>query len=146
MPTIRNSEDRSAIRERLASITPTQSRKWGVMSIHPMLCHLADQMRVALGEIPVHSKPNLAGQTLLRFLVIHTGVKPPPGKIKTAPEMLTTKPGQWDADLATCHRLVEQIATADRLHPHPFFGNLSVDEWGKLTWKHLDHHLRQFGA
>ncbi|MDZ4803510.1 MAG: DUF1569 domain-containing protein [Candidatus Eisenbacteria bacterium] len=32
------------------------------------------------------------------------------------------------------------------MEPNPIFGNLSVDEWGKLSWKHLDHHLRQFGA
>ncbi|MEO8514629.1 MAG: DUF1569 domain-containing protein, partial [Ignavibacteria bacterium] len=30
--------------------------------------------------------------------------------------------------------------------PHPFFGNLSPDEWNTLTSKHLDHHLSQFGV
>ena len=29
---------------------------------------------------------------------------------------------------------------------HPFFGELTFEEWDKLQWKHLDHHLRQFGA
>lgn len=29
---------------------------------------------------------------------------------------------------------------------HPIFGNLSQSEWGKAIWKHLDHHLRQFGV
>ena len=31
-------------------------------------------------------------------------------------------------------------------HPHPFFGTLTPDEWAILMYKHLDHHLRQFGA
>ncbi|MBI3766493.1 MAG: DUF1569 domain-containing protein [Ignavibacteriales bacterium] len=30
--------------------------------------------------------------------------------------------------------------------PHPFFGSLTAQEWDKLMWNHLDHHLRQFGV
>lgn len=32
------------------------------------------------------------------------------------------------------------------ISPHPFFGPLNTAEWGKVIWKHLDHHLRQFGV
>lgn len=146
MPTIRKPGDRAAIRARLAGVTPTQSRRWGVMNVHQMICHAADPMRMALGEIPAVTQPSLMGRTLLRLVVIHTGMKPPPGRIKGPPEAFTTKPGQWDIDMAACHHLIERMAAAKHLEPHPFFGNLSVDEWGKLMWKHLDHHLRQFGA
>ena len=31
-------------------------------------------------------------------------------------------------------------------YPHPFFGNFTPEEWGIFTWKHLDHHFRQFGV
>jgi hypothetical protein len=31
-------------------------------------------------------------------------------------------------------------------HPHSFFGRLTPDEWAILMYKHLDHHLRQFGV
>jgi hypothetical protein len=31
-------------------------------------------------------------------------------------------------------------------HPHVFFGRLTPNEWAALMYKHLDHHLRQFGA
>ena len=31
-------------------------------------------------------------------------------------------------------------------HVHSFFGTMSGAEWGVLQYKHLDHHLRQFGA
>ena len=30
--------------------------------------------------------------------------------------------------------------------PHPFFGRMTGEEWDRLLWKHLDHHLRQFGV
>ena len=31
-------------------------------------------------------------------------------------------------------------------HPHSFFGRLTPEEWGVLSYKHIDHHLRQFGV
>ncbi|MEI9911278.1 MAG: DUF1569 domain-containing protein [Bacteroidota bacterium] len=36
--------------------------------------------------------------------------------------------------------------TAMSSEPHPFFGKLTKEEWSKGTWKHLDHHLQQFGV
>jgi hypothetical protein len=30
--------------------------------------------------------------------------------------------------------------------PHVAFGPLTADEWGRLHYKHLDHHLHQFSA
>ena len=30
--------------------------------------------------------------------------------------------------------------------PHPFFGKLTNEQWGKANWKHIDHHLQQFGV
>jgi len=32
------------------------------------------------------------------------------------------------------------------MSPRCFFGKLSGKEWGELMYKHIDHHLRQFGA
>ncbi|MBL0146112.1 MAG: DUF1569 domain-containing protein [Chitinophagaceae bacterium] len=29
---------------------------------------------------------------------------------------------------------------------HPFFGKFTGDQWGKFMYKHLDHHLQQFGV
>jgi hypothetical protein len=45
--------------------------------------------------------------------------------------------------------LVERFASGKAgctTHPHTFFGYLSPDEWGILMYKHIDHHLRQFGV
>jgi hypothetical protein len=29
---------------------------------------------------------------------------------------------------------------------HPVFGKLTKEQWSKATWKHIDHHLKQFGV
>jgi hypothetical protein len=111
-----------------------------------MLCHLADQLRVALGDVPSRPVHTFISRTLVKFMVVDTGMEPPRGKIETAPEMLVSKPTTWDADLAACVELVERVGrgTADAVHPS--FGPLSPEEWGRLCWKHLNHHLVQFGV
>jgi hypothetical protein len=58
--------------------------------------------------------------------------------------MLTTSPTSWSADMQTLSALLERLAVAGRVAPHPAFGLLSHAEWCKLSWKHFDHHLRQF--
>lgn len=46
--------------------------------------------------------------------------------------------------------LIDRFAAAGpagcTTHPHSFFGPLTPQEWAVLMYKHLDHHLRQFGA
>jgi hypothetical protein len=43
-------------------------------------------------------------------------------------------------------RLIERGTDAAGKETHPFFGKLSGKEWGELTYKHIDHHLQQFGV
>jgi hypothetical protein len=46
--------------------------------------------------------------------------------------------------------LIEKLYNTDKnelvQRKHPFFGKLTIDEWGLLNYKHFDHHLRQFGV
>jgi len=46
--------------------------------------------------------------------------------------------------------LIERFVAGGRAgcttHPHSFFGKLTPEEWAILMYKHLDHHLRQFGV
>ena len=111
-----------------------------------MVCHIADQLRVGLGDLPVHRVDTLPRRTLLKWLVVYSPLRPPPGKIQTAPEMLTTSPTSWDADLAQVETLVGRLASTPSQAAHPYFGPLTHGGWGRLGWKHLDHHLRQFGC
>ncbi len=78
--------------------------------------------------------------------MVHTGFEPPPGKIKTAPAMLSTQPTSWADDCAVFEALVHRLDASPGGAPHPTFGPLTKSEWGQLGWKHIDHHLRQFGV
>ena len=100
------------------------------------------------GSATCRSKPvdTFLSRTLLKWLVVYSPVTPPPGKIQTAPEMLATGPTIWAEDVARVEQLVARAATTPATAAHPFFGPLTPGGWGRLGWKHLDHHLRQFGC
>lgn len=144
--TLLNDADRAELIRRLQRVRPDAAPAWGALNAPRMLCHLADQMRVALGDLPSRPVHNFASRTLVKFLVINTGFEPPRGKIQTAPEMLTSQPGAWEADLSACIDLTERIGTGSARAVHPTFGPLSPEQWGRLCWKHTNHHLVQFGV
>lgn len=146
MPTLLDSTDREALLERLRRLQPSSRARWGKLTAQRMVCHLADSLRVGLGELPTKRVDTFLGRTLLKWLVVYSPVPPPRGKIQTAPEMLTTAPATWAEDVAGVEALIERMATTRTSATHPFFGPLSSAGWGRLTWKHLDHHLRQFGC
>src|SRR4051794_7769417 len=119
MPTIRDPSDRESILVRLKGLTPDRVPVWGKLTAPRLLCHLSDQLRVALGEIPVRRTDHLATRTLLKWLVLYAPIKPPPGKVMTPPEMLTTQPASWETDLRNCEELINRAGRSDLTTVHP---------------------------
>lgn len=143
--TLLSDSDRAAIIARLRRVTPDRVPLWGTLTAPKMLCHVTDQLRVATGVIIGRHRDSLMRRTLLKWVVVHSSMKAPPGKVKTVPEMLSTVPTTWGADMATCERLIAEVGKGTANGRHPAFGLLSPKEWGRVAWKHFDHHLRQFG-
>jgi hypothetical protein len=141
--------DRGSLARRLRALRPDAAARWGRMDAPRMLCHIADQMRMALGEVP--ARPRLIAplqNRALRFVAVYL-LPWPKGRIPTVPEMQSTRAGVWDDDLASTEALLEAVARRGpdgRWAEHPAFGPLSGREWGWLVHKHIDHHLRQFGG
>jgi Protein of unknown function (DUF1569) len=146
MPTLLKLSDREAILSRLRRLEPARAPLWGRFTAPAMVCHLADQLRVATGELPTTRQDTLLRRTLLKWVVVYSPLQAPPGKVQTAPEMLTSSPTTWAVDLAAVESLVQRLATTPSAAVHPFFGPLSHGEWARLAWKHVDHHLRQFAC
>jgi hypothetical protein len=146
MPTLVSSADRQAVLERLRRLRPDSRPSWGELSAQRMVCHLSDSLRVALGDVAAQRVDTVVSRTLVKWLVVYSPVKPPPEKIQTAPEMMATAPTTWAQDLATLESLLARAGTTPSAATHPYFGPLSPDGWGRLGWKHIDHHLRQFGC
>lgn len=139
------------VKRRLAEFRPELGPEWGKMSAHQAVCHLADSFRMVLGERPIAMRGGLLTRTVIRFAALTLPV-PWPKDVPTAPEMDQaqggTVPATFDADVEDLAGLVTRFAaTGGRgMETHPIFGNLTRGEWGRWGYRHLDHHLRQFGV
>ena len=148
MGSILNETDRAAITGRLRTLSESSVRRWGTMDVVGMLQHLNLSTRMALGDMPVPSVNKRAFHVFpLKHLLLY--VLPFPKGAPTAPEL---KPGaalSFEEEHAALLELLERIGTGLREGPgpaHPLFGPLSWREWGVVSYKHADHHLKQFGA
>ena len=148
MGSILNDDDRTAICQRIGSVTSASVPRWGRMDAKAMLTHLRLSALMALGELPVANKSQRAFQVFpIKHLILH--VVPFPKGAPTAPELLVLDSAPVDDIRAELITLVARIGEGPRegYGPvHPLFGRLSFREWGVATHKHTDHHLRQFGA
>ena len=148
MRTILNEDDLNAILNRVKSLSVSSTRRWGSMDVTGMLQHLRLSGLMTVGELPVVSKSKRAFQMFpLKHLILY--IVPFPKGAPTAPEL---KPGDvtsFEEERRTLLELLERIGTgpSDGTGPaHPLFGPLTWREWGVATYKHADHHLKQFGA
>lgn len=147
MATLFDPADRARLVERIRSLGPDATRRWGSMSLPKALGHMGDQLLLALGDLEIAPIGGFLSLPPLRFLVVH--VLPVPRGVKTAPELLRTDIETLDEARDRLLLLIERFASHGRdgtWAPHPLFGSLSGKDWGVLAAKHLDHHLRQFSA
>lgn len=145
MPTLLDPAARAELVQRLRRVTPDAARRWGRMTAPQMICHLADHMRVGLGEIPVRDVSNAFGRTVLKWLAVDLPLRWPHG-LRTAREMQSSPPTDWDSDVGAVEGLIERVAMGGAAGVHPLYGPLTPHVWARLSWKHIDHHLRQFGV
>jgi DinB superfamily len=147
MKTLFEAGTRAEVLGRIAGLTPESPRQWGKMQAGQMVAHCADQLRLALGEIPSRFTPGPMSFPPLRHAILYW-LPWPKGKAQAPPELFTTPPATWDADVATLGSLIGRFTAADPQAAwpvHPKFGPMSGRDWGVLAYRHLDHHLRQFG-
>jgi hypothetical protein len=139
----------AAMLSRIDQLQPNSTRHWGKMNLPQMLAHCQQPLRVATGELPL--KRSLFG-ILFGRLAKRKLLAPGPWKhnLRTAPEFKIQKPRDFATEKRALLDLVRRFGQGGIAglpqKPHPFFGKLTATEWEALQWKHLDHHLRQFGA
>ena len=144
-----NERDATDVLRRLERLSATAQPKWGALTPSTLVCHLADPVRLALGEKSASRVRSPIGLPGIAHLVVW--VLPWPKGAPAAPEFLPgtgmTPPGDFERDKRTLVDLLKRFSAvpADRaLVSNPVFGSLSRRAWGRLMWRHLDHHLRQF--
>jgi len=150
MPRIRSvfdQADRGELSTRMERVTADTRPLWGKMNAPQMLAHLNAALAMGLGELAVKPKRSPLANPLGRWLAIYA--LPFPKGAPTAPELQVPAGGDWAGELARFRDLLERTGARSPggdWPRHPVFGAMTGKQWGDLAFRHIDHHLRQFGA
>jgi Protein of unknown function (DUF1569) len=149
MRTLFDTADRESLVARINALNPAAARQWGKMDPAQMLCHCGRALETATGDRPMKQK--LIGKILAPLVRKSAlGEKPFSKNSPTDPTFVVPDERDFAAEKARLLSLIERFAQRDRAEvgkeTHAFFGKLSGEEWGELMYKHIDHHLRQFGG
>jgi hypothetical protein len=147
MKSIWQDESRRELSARVGALASDRPAAWGKFTAPKMVCHLADSLKMAMGDLKVARRTLPIRYPPLKQLIIYWA--PFPKGAPTAPELLAREPREWSRDIGDVQELLERAASArttDTWPEHPAFGKLSTRAWGVLIYRHMDHHLRQFGA
>ena len=138
------------VKDRLLRLKPDSPRQWGVMTPTQALAHCSAGLEMAMGRI---CPPRLLiGRILGRVVkpIAFRDEEPLRRNVATAKELIAPDGLNFETEQRRLSDAIDRFAAAGpagcSTHPHFFFGRLTPDEWAVLTYKHLDHHLRQFGV
>jgi hypothetical protein len=138
------------IKERLARLQPDCQREWGTMTAAQAIAHCAAGMEWAVGErIPPRMLLGRIMGWVMKPIVLGNERPMRPGS-PTSRDLVVRDQRDLGTERERLGRLIDRFVVAGpkgcTVHPHSFFGRLTPEEWAELTYKHLDHHLRQFGV
>ena len=145
---LRTERTREEMVARIRAFSPVHRRCWGEMAHSRVFAHLGDALRLSLGELGNETSIADAPFASRRREWIHELLWPE-GKVQAPPEGFLTAPTDWEADRELLLELVVRFANEPPTRlasAHPLLGEMSGEDWDVLMFRHLDHHLRQFGA
>jgi len=134
---------------RIDRLQPAMQRQWGKMDVAQMLAHCSAAMDMASGTLNLRRV--FVGRILGPLVrPIYSNDKPFSKNNPTAKELVISDARDFQREREQLKLKVRQFQEGGEekctRYPHPFFGSLTTYEWGRGMYKHLDHHLRQFGA
>jgi hypothetical protein len=149
MKSLTNKTTNSEFIGRINNLSQESQPQWGKMSVDQMLAHCAVGMRISFGEVKTSSNifMKLIGKIIKKKVFAQEQFRKnsPTGK-----EFLIKDKRNFFAEQAGLiyhlKRCAEKGNAIFSKEPHPFFGKLTPEEWDNLTYKHIDHHLRQFNV
>ena len=132
--------------DRINTLTPSTVPEWGKMNVAQMLAHCAEVIDVGNGKplkgTPWYLKP-FGG--IVKKMVLSE--KPYPKDLGTHPQYVMGEPEDFNAQKERLLLSMKAMIALGRVaKKHPLMGHMSAEERGFAQYKHLDHHLTQFGV
>lgn len=138
------------VKARLLQLRADGAPLWGTMNPAQAVAHCAGGMEMALGDIrPKRLMISWILGWIIKPLALGNNERMRRNS-PTMPEIVVADERVLDDERRRLATLIDRFAAAGpagcTTHPHSFFGRLTPQQWSVLMYKHLDHHLRQFGA
>ncbi len=134
---------------RVDQLRPASARQWGKMEVAQMMAHCSAALDMASGRL---NRPRLLVGRLLGPFVkpVFINEKPFSRNSPTDKQLVISDARDFLREQEQLKQKLRDFYEGGEAHctkhPHPFFGALTPQEWGRGMYKHLDHHLRQFAA
>ncbi|MFT5736651.1 MAG: hypothetical protein ACI9SG_000995 [Maribacter sp.] len=147
MKSLLNNEGHLEIKNRLGQLSEKSQRKWGKMTVGQMAWHCQYPLKLAIRNKENTSKGNWLIKTFFKKSLYND--KPWRKNLPTAPQLRAKEAKDFNGEIMILNELVDEfnrLDSRDMWHPHPAFGSFTKEQWGQLQYKHLDHHLKQFGV
>ena len=150
LPNVFTKEVSADIIERIGHLKADSQPKWGKMSVAQMLAHCGITYEMVYDDI--HPKPNFLMKFILKTFVkkVVTNEVPYKHNSSTAPQFIIKETKDFEVEKK---RLTDFIIKTQQLGENYFdgkeshsFGTLNKTEWSNMFYKHLNHHLTQFGV
>lgn len=142
-----DTEVKQEIIERIQKLTPDTKAVWGKMNVAQMLSHVQRPIGIAFGT----HQPK--GSFLLRLIgpLFKSKLWDQQLYKKSLPTdptfIMTGTVKDFEKEKSALLELINRFSIENIIKDqHPIFGKLTKENWSKATWKHLDHHLKQFGV
>lgn len=135
---------------RFDQLTEGAIAQWGKMNAGQMLKHIADNAEMEFGDAPLGRRfiGRLFGKMVLKKIVKDDDVLDKNNP--THPNFVIKDAVDFESEKARAIQLVERLGEVEgstfETRVHPFYGKMQAKEWSIWIYKHLDHHLRQFGV
>lgn len=135
------------IKERISKLNENSQAKWGKMNVGQMAWHCQGPFNILLGKDDYGMKPNWLVKLLFKKSLYND--KPWKKGLPTAKFLKTNDSKDFKSEKAKLENLIDEAhAQKEKTEwrPHPAFGYFTAEQWGQMQYKHLDHHLKQFGV
>jgi hypothetical protein len=137
------------ITDRINSLSPQSQRQWGKMNVAQMLAHCKEAFKVPLSD---KKMPRMFIGILIGWAFKNKLYNDEPWKrnLPTAPNFIIKDERDFEKEKLELTDLINQFYNGGPKKvgrfPHPMFGSFTSSQWGRAMYKHIDHHLMQFGA
>lgn len=148
MGNIFDTNDNQILIDRINKLTPEKAAIWGKMTVDQMLSHCIAPIAVGLGtiELKISFIMRILGRMMKKSWLNAPEFKK---NSPTAPQFIRSERYDFESTKAELIEKVKKLGEGFqviKIDVHPFWGKLNETDWNNLQWKHLDHHLRQFGV